>query len=400
MPLPIEFCDSPRRFDQRPHENATMCSPPLRRTSLDASSPSLSLAPTTGLGSAVPTIVVEDESKWKDRLPDQDRAAAEAGIGFEVPAFPEGLTWIGAPSEVSMEKLRGKVIVLQTWTCGTSLGRGIPKKLGRSLGDLAQRDDVEVILVHTPQDEEKSARFCARAKPAFPVAVDTSGAFCDQLGAFKLPVNVIVDRSGTVRYAGLTDRGAASAVTHLLTLPFDPAVKPQPRPVPDASTATPRGTYPPMTRSAGAASDLRGRTAPPFVVDRWISPEPDARGKIAIIDFWATWCGPCIKAIPHMNQLAEQFRGKVECVGISDESKSAFETGIEKKNLKGSDFRYALALQVEDIVSNLERHAQMLSEDPEGGGCFFSTTGHPRAQLTAGTDQHRRLAANRREVGL
>ena len=313
-------------------------------TAILISLPSLSLAPATGLASAVPTIVQEDESKWKDRLPDQDRAAAEAGIGFEVPAFPEGLTWIGAPTEVSMEKLRGKVIVLQTWTCGTSVGRGIPKKLDRSLRDLAQRDDVEVILVHTPQDEEKSARFCARAKPAFPVAVDTSGAFCDQLGAFKLPVNVIVDRSGTIRYAGLTDRGAASAVTHLLTLAFDPTVKPQPRPVPDASTATPRGTYPPMTGSAGAASDLRGRTAPPFVVDRWISPEPDARGKIAIIDFWATWCGPCIKAIPHMNQLAEQFRGKVECVGISDESKSAFETGIEKKNLKGSDFRYALAL--------------------------------------------------------
>ena len=38
-----------------------------------------------------PTIVGEEESKWKDRLPDQDRAAAEAGIGFEAPAFPEGL---------------------------------------------------------------------------------------------------------------------------------------------------------------------------------------------------------------------------------------------------------------------------------------------------------------------
>ena len=80
------------------------------------------------------------------------------------------------------------------------------------------------------------------------------------------------------------------------------------------------------------------------MVDRWITAEPDARGKVAIIDFWATWCGPCIKAIPHMNDIANQFRGQVECVGVSDESKSAFEAGIEKKNLKGSDFAYALAL--------------------------------------------------------
>ena len=45
-----------------------------------------------------------------------------------------------------------------------------------------------------------------------------------------------------------------------------------------------------------------------------------------------------------MNEIANQFRGKVECVGISDESKSAFEAGLEKKNLKASKFRYALAL--------------------------------------------------------
>lgn len=293
---------------------------------------------------SMPTVGVEDESKWKDRLPDQDRAAAEAGIGFEAPAFPEGLTWIGGPTEPSMEKLRGKVVVLQSWTCGTSLGRGIPKKLDRSLKDLAKRKDVEVILVHTPQDAEKSARFCARAKLAHPVVVDASGGFCDQLGAFKRPVNVIVDRSGTVRYAGLTSQGAASAVGHLLTLPYDPTITPEPRPKPDPSTTTPRGNYPPITGGPGAASDLRGRKAPLFVVDRWITAEPDARGKVAIIDFWATWCGPCIKAIPHMNDIANQFRGQVECVGVSDESKSAFEAGIEKKNLKGSDFAYALAL--------------------------------------------------------
>jgi cytochrome c biogenesis protein CcmG/thiol:disulfide interchange protein DsbE len=305
---------------------------------------SLFPASPAGMTTSASAVILEDESKWKDRLPNQDRAAAEAGIGFEAPAFPEDLTWIGGPADLSMEKLRGKVVVLQTWTCGTSLGRGVPKKLDRSLKDLAAREDVEVILVHTPQDAEKSDRFCARAKPAFPVAVDASGSFCDQLGAFKRPVNIIVDRSGTVRYAGLTDRGAASAVSHLLEVPYDPSVKPEPRPELDASTAMPQGTYPPITGNHGAANDLRGRTAPLFVVDRWITGEPDARGKVAIIDFWATWCGPCIQAIPHMNEIANQFRGKVECVGISDESKSAFEAGLEKKNLKASKFRYALAL--------------------------------------------------------
>ena len=96
-----------------------------------------------------------------------------------------------------------------------------------------------------------------------------------------------------------------------------------------------------------ASSGLEGQAAPDFALKSSTGENlrlSEYRGDVVMINFWATWCGPCIKAIPHMNQLAEQFRGKVECVGISDESKSAFETGIEKKNLKGSDFRYALAL--------------------------------------------------------
>ncbi len=45
----------------------------------------------------------------------------------------------------------------------------------------------------------------------------------------------------------------------------------------------------------------------------------DQRGKVVLIDFWATWCGPCIMAMPHMRQVYERFRSNPDflMVGVS-----------------------------------------------------------------------------------
>ncbi|QDO95498.1 AhpC/TSA family protein [Formosa sediminum] len=49
------------------------------------------------------------------------------------------------------------------------------------------------------------------------------------------------------------------------------------------------------------------------------------RGKVLLIDFWATWCGPCLKAMPHVGEIYEEFHPQgLEVLGISydrDESK-------------------------------------------------------------------------------
>jgi thiol-disulfide isomerase/thioredoxin len=44
----------------------------------------------------------------------------------------------------------------------------------------------------------------------------------------------------------------------------------------------------------------------------------DLGNKVVIVDFWATWCGPCREEIPHLNQLYSELKGKgLEIVGIS-----------------------------------------------------------------------------------
>jgi thiol-disulfide isomerase/thioredoxin len=63
-----------------------------------------------------------------------------------------------------------------------------------------------------------------------------------------------------------------------------------------------------------------GQPAPEFKAGRWVKHGPVTKlepGQIYVIEFWATWCGPCISAMPHLTELAHKHAGKVTVIGVN-----------------------------------------------------------------------------------
>jgi len=56
----------------------------------------------------------------------------------------------------------------------------------------------------------------------------------------------------------------------------------------------------------------------------------DFKGKVVLLDFWATWCTPCIASQPKLMELQEKYKDKLQIIGITYESRTKIET-FQKK---------------------------------------------------------------------
>jgi len=86
-----------------------------------------------------------------------------------------------------------------------------------------------------------------------------------------------------------------------------------------------------------------GSTAPGFDIAQWVKGEfNQAEAEVYVIEFWATWCSPCRKSIPHLTALQEEYGPSgLVIVGVTDEDAEVVEPFVERM---GSKMDYIVAI--------------------------------------------------------
>ena len=107
-----------------------------------------------------------------------------------------------------------------------------------------------------------------------------------------------------------------------------------------------------------------GSRAPQLEIEHWMSngdgqleeTREFKKDKVYVVEFWATWCRPCIASMPHLSELQEKYsKNGLQIISVSDEKLEIVEKFLKRKVTSDSDKTYG------DLTSNY-----CLTTDPDG----------------------------------
>ena len=297
-------------------------------------------------------VLFQTPEEWQDKTLQQiDKDTISEMVSFSPPQLPEGANWIlsGDVQTPDWENYLGKVVVVQSWTNFSGNGRLAIKTADRAVAKTSSPDDVVLLTIHTPKGHSSAKKYIKKKNIKHPVLVDSTGALCNSFGFYKHPTNFVIDRNGAIQHVGLGAKGLTSAIDDLLDKEFNPETKPKTF-TPSTENGARPAKYPKHSKKVGRANDMQGKRAPTFHIEEWVANEMEVTDKVRVVEFWATWCPPCRKSIPHLNELAKQFGEDVCFVGVTAENRSKVETFMKKNPMS-----YGVAIDTKKTMQNAIR---------------------------------------------
>ena len=120
-----------------------------------------------------------------------------------------------------------------------------------------------------------------------------------------------------------------------------------------------------QAQSSGNGATLKvGSKAPSLNIEKWFS-DRDGQfdhirkfedGKVYVVEFWATWCGPCVQSMPHLAEMQDRFASKgVQVISVSDEDPATIREFLKSDYSADPNMTYA------DLTADY-----CLTSDPDG----------------------------------
>ncbi|HEX6185795.1 MAG TPA: TlpA disulfide reductase family protein [Pyrinomonadaceae bacterium] len=207
----------------------------------------------------------------------------------------------------SLADYRGRVFVINFWATWCGPCRLEIPELNKARAEYAARG-VEFVGLTTenPQlDAERVRDFAREFKMEYKVGwadAETAGAL--KMGS-AIPQTLVVAADGRIvtRFRGYNDK----IVPRMLRDGIEKALNPSPPP------ATPAPSSFQSVPAAVFDAELKDADGAGFFMSSY-------RGRVFVLNLWATWCGPCRLEIPELNRIYKDYSGRgVEFVGLSTE---------------------------------------------------------------------------------